>query len=189
MQVLAINQKNSFDGKTKKTEKGNEYKSTNAAKIVLPVLSAIGLLSEKAEGRKIKLGNAAFTLGLNIGIGFLLDNYVNKTRKSDVDIFAQTGKVKNKTHKGLGIGTAIGTGFGLIYSLALMAISKTKSAKLLLLYTPLCAVGGLLDGWLFYDLGVNKTRKQLAQKAEIKKEIEQTINKKTEEKISTKKSV
>jgi hypothetical protein len=175
MKVSSINSNVEFSSKIKKTEKGNEYKSTNVAKIVLPALSTASILADKMLGQKLNLPAAVLGLGISTGLGFLWDHYVDKTRKDDADVFAQTSEVKKKTHKGLGLGTAIGAGYGLIYSLAIMAISKTKSAKPLLLNIPIFTLGGLIEGALFYDLRVNKTRKQLAQKVEIKKQVEQEI--------------
>lgn len=175
MKIAQINSNTVFSSNTKKTENGNEYKSTNVAKVVLPSISAATILLEKAGGAKLNIPMCILNLGVSVGAGFLLDHFVDKTRKEDADIFAQTNDVKDKTHKGLGIGSLIGAGYGAVYAIAVMAISKSHSAKALL-SIPVCALEGLIDGGLFYDLRVNKTRKELLQRADIQKQVEQKIN-------------
>lgn len=178
MKISAVQANQVFGASIKKTEQGNEYRSTNVAKVVFPAVSVAAVLMDVVGGVKLKAPKIIFNLAISTGIGFLIDHFVDKTRQADVDDFAETGEVKDKTHKGLGIGAAVGAGWTFVSEFMrhseLPISSKIKSAALIGL--PLGAIGGLCDGALFYDLRVNKTRKELMQKAEMQNQIQQAVN-------------
>lgn len=187
MQVSSVSQNIMFNGKIRKTDNGNDYESSSTGKTVLPIIAAAGNIFDavaetKKNGPAKGVGFWLLAIGVCYGIGALLDNGINKTRKKDADKYAQTGEISKNTNKGKKIGTEIGAGIGAAVALTCYAViaskkqQTNKAVKLLpVLFIPLSVLPGLFYGWI-YDHGVNKFRKSLLQKSH-----ENTLKNKTPE--------
>jgi len=171
MQVLAIDSRVSYGGKSPKTDKGNDYESSNIGKIIFPASTAIDFLADGLSPKRSKsesIGVFGLALALAFGVGVLFDSAINKVRKRDADKFAKTGKVRKNTNKGKVVGTEIGAGLGIAGSLFLIATKGFKAAKNKPAVIGLGALFGGFAGLIYgvvYDVGINRFRKKLAMKA------------------------
>lgn len=170
MKVNSINSTLGFKGSIGKTDKGNDYEKSYSGRTVFTIMALSDYVGEAASGSYRGSGiivNLLLACLIGFGVGSIMDKYINKTRKKDVDSFIESKKPLAKTHKGKKLGAEIGAGVGAVFSLiGLVTNAFTKNIKLkklplLLLAIPFTALGGMLNG-LVYDLSVNKYRKKLA---------------------------
>lgn len=163
-----------------KTENGNDYDKSNTGKVLfstLAVFDAGGNKLIEAENKKLPaskvIGTLAIAFGLGLGLGEIADLGINKIRRQDADIFAQTGKVPPKTNEGKTVGAVVFSTLGAIITGIANAKDSDKKTKALMLGVGVGAVlGGLLGIFcgFFYDHAVNKFRIKLADKADKAKQ-------------------
>lgn len=204
MQVGAISNQ-SFSGKIRETKKGNEYETSNEGKKYIPLiqLGAIGtsmglknaigdfnptdyLLSDTGKAGKVGVGAVLGTVALlgatTIGIGAIYDAVINKTRRSDADKFAETGKVEDRTNKGKKIGAGIGLG-GSVLGL-LLSHKRLNNLNVSNFISIALEVATWTSFGAIYDYAVNKSRTKLAYKADLAAKNEAKLEAKMDEKIT-----
>lgn len=179
MQISKISPRVAFSGSIQRTEKGNEYEKTNVAKGWLTSLAGAGAILNLAldnKAPKEKLTQAGFSLAIFLALGSIIDHWANKQRRKDADSFAETKQVPELTNRGKLTGAKIGLGIGTVAAAAIYAILSVKkkafstAEKILpLVVIPMATLANTFYGW-FYDIGVNRFRKQLKNNVPDKNE-------------------
>lgn len=173
-----------FNGRIKETEIGVKYEKSNEGKKYYPLIPLAGLglhfainpdsaleLFKSTPMPKDKVTAAATVIAtaigvgaIAVGLGAILDAFINKTRRKDANKLAVTSKLDSDTNKGKKVCTAIGAGVAALGLITKHSSFGIKSGNKII--TAIITTAGWLGIGAIYDHGVNKFRHKLAEKAD-----------------------